>query len=259
MDRPWMQFYTRDWLDCKELARCSPISRAVLVGLMCLAHEGKPYGFLSDSSGPLSTPYMASRCFVTVGQMSKSIHELTEHTRLTRSESGGLFVPRMVEDEAERIRRTEAGRKGGNPNLVKQVVNHPLEPTRQPTSDSDSVSVFDSGSVSLEKSAERNQNGNRFAEWLKPWPRCANVDQACRMWISVIDSAETEAAAFAARDRYLASDEVSRGAIMETAKWLQAQKSANWEGRWPVPPARKGSLETLSPYFQKIAKELGSR
>lgn len=88
---------------------------------------------------------------------------------------------------------------------------------------------------------------DRFAEFIEPWPRVAKPDQAARMWISVIDTPADEAAAFAARDRYLASDEVSRGIVGDPARWLQDQKSANWGGKWPTAIARpqNGSASTV--------------
>lgn len=78
MNRPWMQLYTRDWLDSKELRRCDPVSRAVLCDLMCLAHEGEPYGFLRDSIGPISHEYLAQRCMVSLALLRKCLKELRE-------------------------------------------------------------------------------------------------------------------------------------------------------------------------------------
>ena len=82
MDRPWMRFFTRDWLDSKELRRCSPLARSVLVDLMALAHEGVPYGYLADKVGPLTVQYMASRCVVSSSHFLKAIAELVLHSRL---------------------------------------------------------------------------------------------------------------------------------------------------------------------------------
>jgi hypothetical protein len=80
------------------------------------------------------------------------------------------------------------------------------------------------------KSAVR---ADRFAEFLAPWPRVANPEFCLRAWLSSVESADDEAAAFAARDRYLSSDEFSRGIVMDATKWLVEQKTANWKGRWP--------------------------
>ena len=253
-----MQFYTRDWLDNKELARCSPVSKAVLVGLMCLAHEGKPYGFLADSSGPLSNQYMASRCFVTGGQMSRSIQELVEHTRLTRADAGGLFIQRMVEDEAERIRRKEAGSKGGNPKLVKRVVNRVVEPPCQPRSDSDSVCVSScSENTTIREIPQRARvadlNGimsQRFDEVFSRWPRKTNRDSACRDWVSLV-TVDIEDKVFACVDRYLASAEVARGAVRNLGSsvaregWLVECAKDNWDCDWP--PAVNGNGKDSGP------------
>ena len=77
-----------------------------------------------------------------------------------------------------------------------------------------------------------------FSDWLKPWPRCASPDMAARAWLSTV-TGDVLSLAFAARDRYLASDEVRRGAVMEPAKWLFAQKDAGWCGKWPVAMPRE--------------------
>ena len=79
---------------------------------------------------------------------------------------------------------------------------------------------------------------DRFEEFIKPWPRVSNPDHAARCWISAVDSDAEASQAFAARDRYLASDEVSRGVVMDPAKWLRDQKSAKWGGKWPAAGAR---------------------
>ncbi len=86
MKRPWMQLYTRDWLDSTELRRCSPMSRSVLTDLMCLAHEGIPYGYLTDKIGPLTDDYMASRCVVPLAIFRKAVSELVLAERLHKND-----------------------------------------------------------------------------------------------------------------------------------------------------------------------------
>lgn len=100
----------------------------------------------------------------------------------------------------------------------------------------------------------------RFREFLEPWPRVANPDHAARCWISVVDSAESEAAAFAARDRYLASDEVSRGVITDPTRWLGDQKSAGWAGKWPAAVARmaNGKASTVDRVLAKMQERIAN-
>ena len=90
------------------------------------------------------------------------------------------------------------------------------------------------------------ERADRFHEFIAPWPRVANPDHAARCYLSCIDTDTDadEARAFAARDRYLASDEVARGVITDPAKWLMDQKAAKWGGKWPAARAPTGSTES---------------
>src|SRR5712671_1302782 len=99
MDRPWFQFYARDWLDNKELGRCTPVARAVLTDLMCLAHEGTPYGHLGDKCGALLESFLASRCHLSVKRFQKAVAELYRFKRIDKAADGTLYIPRMVRDE----------------------------------------------------------------------------------------------------------------------------------------------------------------
>ena len=74
----------------------------------------------------------------------------------------------------------------------------------------------------------------RFIDFVSPWTREANRDHTLRVWMSVIETVADEDLAFACRNRYLASDEVLRGVVMDPAKWLMDQKAAKWSGKWPV-------------------------
>jgi hypothetical protein len=88
---------------------------------------------------------------------------------------------------------------------------------------------------SLEKS-KTNTNGapvNRFSEWIEPWPRVGDPDSALRNYLSRV-TPETESAAFACRDRYLSSDEVGRGVVIEPWKFIRTQADCGWTGKWPT-------------------------
>jgi hypothetical protein len=82
------------------------------------------------------------------------------------------------------------------------------------------------------KTASATFSGD-FEEWIKPWVRCADPDGACRMWLSTVDTQADRDGAFASRDRYISSEEVSRGIWMEPWKFLMQQKKSNWAGKWP--------------------------
>lgn len=77
------------------------------------------------------------------------------------------------------------------------------------------------------------QPSTRFNEWIQPWPRKVGIDDAARAWLSVVTK-KNEAAVFAARDRYLASEEVSRAIVMGPAKWIFQQARDGFNGTWPL-------------------------
>lgn len=121
MTRPWFRFYSRDWLDNKELRRCSPTARALLADLMCIAHEGMPYGYLADKLGALCDDYLVARCMMRPTAFRTAVIELEKAERIHRSEEGAIFIKRMVEDEELRCRRAAGGKLGGNPTYTNKV------------------------------------------------------------------------------------------------------------------------------------------
>lgn len=229
-----MKLYTRDWLDSKELRRCSVNARAVLIDLMCLASEGEPCGYLADKVGPLTEQYMASRCVLSPAKFRHAVTELIEHGRLKRSESGALWIERMVTEEAIRVKRAAGGGLGGNPNLVRsdglqvdrkvnlppnlspnlasenEVTHHSRTRTR-----ADSVSVF------------------CFSDFCNAFPRKSNRARMQQAWSEVVHSEALDLVK-TCLDRYLASDEVSRGVVMNGDRWLYEQAANQWSGDWPV-------------------------
>jgi hypothetical protein len=78
----------------------------------------------------------------------------------------------------------------------------------------------------------------RFGECLRKYPRKAGIDAACQDWISCV-TVETEDKAFACLDRYLASEDVARGCVMNlgtTARdvgWIVKCFQDGWESDWP--------------------------
>lgn len=117
-------------------------------------------------------------------------------------------------------------------------------------------------------------DGAAFRRWLEPWPRCGKPDEAARTWVAMINSPEDEAGAFAARDRYLASDEVARGVVTEPCKFLLEQARGKWAGKWPAAEKKQQARKPVPPpnlpreptpeereaerlYWEEAEKEMG--
>lgn len=191
MTRPWMQFHTRDWLDNKELRRCSPVARAVLSDLMCLAHEGNPYGYLRDDVGALEESFLAARCVVSLKVFRAALIELLQYNRIELSDDKGLFISRMVRDEEIRIKRAAGGIKSvdhpntypcrakqGYPSTNPSDANEGDHPSRVSV---DAHSDSDSGISSsvLKKQKERKEAEGWFeSEFWPLWPVKANKKPA---------------------------------------------------------------------------------
>lgn len=73
-----------------------------------------------------------------------------------------------------------------------------------------------------------------FRDWIRPWQRCSDPGEVADLWKSTVITQDDVRGAFAARDRYLASDEVRRNFIMSPQRFLVEQKKAEWAGIWPA-------------------------
>jgi hypothetical protein len=102
--------------------------------------------------------------------------------------------------------------------------------------------------ISLRASDLNGQSSLRFDEFWQQYPRKQHRDAACQEWLSVV-TVESEPQVFACLSRYLASDEVTRGAVTNPEKWLMEQHRDGWAGDWPkfaprAPEQRETALQS---------------
>lgn len=125
MSRPSFQFYPNDWMTDPALKACSDLARLLWLELICIMHNGSPYGYLTLPNGTEIEQKMIEK-FSNFDQKNakkipKLIQELIEKGVAKKCEKTGLiYSKRMVEDERVRTVRAESGSKGGNPLLVNQ-------------------------------------------------------------------------------------------------------------------------------------------
>jgi len=146
MKRPAFQFYPADWRKDTALQSCSLAARGLWHEMICLMHECEPYGYMSVNGKPMKAAQIARLVGVTDREYTKLLNELEDAGVYSIDDDGCIYSRRMVKDERLRNIRAEAGKKGGNPNLLggkvkdldKQKVNQTDKQSPTPSSSSSS-------------------------------------------------------------------------------------------------------------------------
>lgn len=94
------------------------MARGLWAEMLCLMHEGNPYGYLAVNGKPMDADKIARLVGISEKEYRRLLEELVDAGVPSIAENGAVFSRRMVRDEHIRNVRAEAGKKGGNPNLV---------------------------------------------------------------------------------------------------------------------------------------------
>lgn len=147
--RPSFQFYPGDWMRDLALRSCSVKARGLWIDMLCLMHEGQPYGHLKVGSKVILPDNLAFMVGLEIEELNTCLSELKNAEVFSEKEGGCMYSRRMVRDEKIRKSRAAGGFKGGNPSLKKD--NHKIEskvnlPTNlKPTPSSSSSSASTGG------------------------------------------------------------------------------------------------------------------
>lgn len=191
MKLPAFQFYPADWMKDPNLRRCTHAAKGVWIDILCLMSECEERGVLMTNGHVWDDEEIALAVGGDKQLVLSCIFELTLKGVSNRRPDGALICRRMVRDERKRILCKEAGKRGGNPNLVPTLKGASKgglkgESNRKPTpssssssSSSDSTihsegSETPSGAVSKngEKAPKREKappsaKGMSFAAWFR--------------------------------------------------------------------------------------------
>jgi len=115
--RPSFQFYPGDWLRDTGLRSCTVGARGLWVDMLCLMHDGKPYGHLQVGGKSIDHITLARMVGASENSVEIWLKELEESFVLSRKKDGTIYSRRMVKDEQIRRKRRKAGSLGGNPLL----------------------------------------------------------------------------------------------------------------------------------------------
>jgi hypothetical protein len=120
MKLPAFQFYPADWRKDTAVQACSLAARGLWVELLCVAHECVPYGVLAINGTPMTVAQIARIVGESPSIVKRLLAELEHAGVFGRRDDGAIYSRRMLRDQRIREVRAQAGRLGGNPNLLKQ-------------------------------------------------------------------------------------------------------------------------------------------
>lgn len=98
---------------------------------LCLMFECDERGVLATAGVPWSDEEIARAIGGDLSQTLSCVRELVDKSVISRNSSGAIYSRRMVRDEQKRRLCTEAGKLGGNPELVRHNVTVNRHPKGQ--------------------------------------------------------------------------------------------------------------------------------
>lgn len=133
MKRPAFMFYPGDWLRSADLRSCSVGARGLWIDMICLMHEGTPYGYLRVGGKDILPPILAKMVGATLEEVEEWLKELSLAGVLSQSQrSSCIYSRRMVRDESIRESRAKGGIKSlENPNVPRPRI--PLQASLDPS------------------------------------------------------------------------------------------------------------------------------
>ncbi len=223
MKRPAFQFYPADWRKDSALQSCSVAARGLWIEMLCIMNECKPYGHLAINGKAMSVAQLARLIGETEKVVKGLLNELESAGVFSRTEQGGIYSRRMVNDEWLRNIRAEGGKggkefgklgaehgcKGGRPNKVKggyetkPKTPHADEKYPSPSSSSSSSpsSSKPKGDKSPSTPGERDAPAVTLPDWLALADWEAFVEHRKRLKAPMSDDAQVRAIAQLSRFR----------------------------------------------------------
>lgn len=143
---PAFQFYPADWRKDPAIQSLSFHDRAVVFETLCIMHESSERGKLLLNGKSMSLKVHARLLGCDEQTLSNTLSSILESGALKRDANGVLLSSRMVRDEETRKQRVLAGKRGGNPILLKcqdkvPDIPHPPPLLKQKTEEGDEDEV----------------------------------------------------------------------------------------------------------------------
>lgn len=181
MKLPAFQFYPGDWRKDTGVQSLDYEARGVWMEILCLMHESERRGILTLNGKAMPDEALSRLLGIEVVLLKQILSKLEAHGVASREQdSGALLSRRMVRDENIRKVRSEAGKQGGNPLLLKQNPTTGVNQIPTPSSSS-------SASTNIEREQSRPKNIEVAVEFGKSQ---GYDEQVTRKWFFSRDSQE---------------------------------------------------------------------
>jgi len=119
--RPSFQFYPNDWRTDAALRMCSVPARGLWIEMLCIMHQGTPYGYLRINDKDLTAQMLATLVGAGVTEAQGWLKDLETLGVFQRDENDSIYSKRMVHDEQIRDKRASfGGLSQNNPNVPKR-------------------------------------------------------------------------------------------------------------------------------------------
>lgn len=188
---PAFMFYTGDWMKDPALRGCSLAARGLWIDMLCLMHENPRRGYLQHTSGnPVLLEQLCRMTGCSTDEGSRLLQELEDFGVFSRADNGVVYSRRMVADERKRNQCSDAGKRGGNPILLKS--NKPTDkPSNKPEpkrngEGGDKPELTPSYSSSLSPSGPTGEESlAEFNRVFSAYPRQGGRSTAWTRWVTL--------------------------------------------------------------------------
>lgn len=237
---PYFPFFVGDWLSSTAITLMSPAEEGAFIRLLAIAWSEEDCGLPDDDEILAQLSRLGDDWRAGSGDKLR---------RKFRAEGGRLFNDRLLQERQKQKDWSRKSSKGGlksatsratkkvkngcnlvgtkpqpNPN---RVVDDWLQPKGKPSL-ALSLSKKDPPVVPPETDNQLDADFHRLSE---QHPNRTKIDEACRLWISLVGkgeiTAETVGEVFAGLDRWLASEEWAKEDgrfIPSLARWLDGRR-----------------------------------
>lgn len=132
--RRWLKFWPQDWQRDPALRSCCVAARGIWIDMICIAHEGTPYGHLTINGKPATAKQIGTITGTGEREATKLLQELEDAGVFSRTPEGVVYSRRMVRDhEAAHAGRVSIEKRWENQRKATK------EPNRGPESGGDSL------------------------------------------------------------------------------------------------------------------------